>query len=110
GHAAALTSRDFSLGAPKWCYAPDRIPHPVVKKAAGQVGMIQPVGPGMDIGEGCASMHALPGLQATLRLINELPYLPPEEPEEAVDGGEPVSRTPQPDEADDTTETNEDES
>ena len=87
GHAAALTSRDFSLGAPKWCYAPDRIPHPVVKKAAGQAGMIEPIGPGLDIGEGCASMHSFPGLQSALRLVNELPYLP-DEPETSADVAE----------------------
>ncbi|GAA4898899.1 nicotinate-nucleotide--dimethylbenzimidazole phosphoribosyltransferase [Stackebrandtia albiflava] len=72
--AAALAARDFSLGAPKWCYAPDRIPHPVVKKVAGQVGMAEPIGPGLDVGEGCAVMHALPLLQDALRLASELPY------------------------------------
>lgn len=72
--AAALTARDFSLGAPKWCYAPDRIPHPVVEKVAGQVGMANPIGPGMDVGEGCAVLHVLPQLQEALRLASELPY------------------------------------
>ncbi|HIW62483.1 MAG TPA: nicotinate-nucleotide--dimethylbenzimidazole phosphoribosyltransferase [Candidatus Stackebrandtia excrementipullorum] len=72
--AAALAARDFSLGAPKWCYAPDRSPHPVVEKVAGQVGMANPIGPGLDIGEGCAVLHILPRLQETLRLASELPY------------------------------------
>ncbi|MFD0558820.1 nicotinate-nucleotide--dimethylbenzimidazole phosphoribosyltransferase [Stackebrandtia endophytica] len=75
--SAALAARDFSLGAPKWCYAPDRSPHPVVEKVAGQVGMAKPVGPGMDIGEGCAVLYSLPLLQSTLRLAGELPYPAP---------------------------------
>lgn len=76
--AAALVSRDFSLGAPKWCYAPDRIPHPVVGRVAGQTGMADPIGFGIDIGEGCAVMQAIPLLQQTLRLFDELPFPEPE--------------------------------
>ena len=72
--ASALAARDFSLGAPKWCYAPDRIPHPVVEKVAAQVGMSKPIGPGLDIGEGCAVLHVLPQLQDALRLASALPY------------------------------------
>lgn len=75
--SAALAARDFSLGAPKWCYAPDRSPHPVVEKVAGQVGMAKSIGPGMDIGEGCAVLHALPLVQGALRLADELPYPAP---------------------------------
>ncbi|MGH8878445.1 MAG: nicotinate-nucleotide--dimethylbenzimidazole phosphoribosyltransferase [Stackebrandtia sp.] len=79
--ASALVARDFSLGAPKWCYAPDRIPHPVVDKAAGQIGMADPIGFGLDIGEGCAVLNAVPLMQDTLRLVDEFPF-PAEEPDE----------------------------
>lgn len=75
--AAVLVSRDFSLGAPKWCYAPDRIPHPVVARVAGQTGMADAIGFGVDIGEGCAVMQAVPLLQQTLRLYAELPFPEP---------------------------------
>lgn len=74
GFAAALVARDFSLGAPKWCYAPDRMPHPVVDKAAKQIGMAEPLGFGLDVGEGCAALHATPLLQDTLRLVERLPF------------------------------------
>jgi nicotinate-nucleotide--dimethylbenzimidazole phosphoribosyltransferase len=76
--AAALVSRDFSLGAPKWCYAPDRLPHPVVSEAADQIGLAEPLGFGVDLGEGCAALHALPLLQETLTTVSELSYLPPQ--------------------------------
>ncbi|WP_415647776.1 nicotinate-nucleotide--dimethylbenzimidazole phosphoribosyltransferase [Stackebrandtia soli] len=72
--AAALAARDFSLGAPKWCYAPDRVPHPVVEKMASQTGMADPIGPGLDIGDGCAVLNAVPLLQDALTLAARLPY------------------------------------
>lgn len=95
--AAALTSRDFSLGAPKWCYAPDRIPHPVVDKVANQVGMAAPIGFGIDIGEGCAVMNALPLVQDALRLANSLPFAPEEPGEEpAEEAAAPDDTQPEP--------------
>ncbi|MGH8794629.1 MAG: nicotinate-nucleotide--dimethylbenzimidazole phosphoribosyltransferase [Stackebrandtia sp.] len=95
GFAAALVARDFSLGAPKWSYAPDRIPHPVVDKAAKQIGMPDPLGFGLDIGEGCAAMNAVPLLQDALRLADQLPF--PEEPQEAEE--EPGEEPPADDDA-----------
>jgi nicotinate-nucleotide--dimethylbenzimidazole phosphoribosyltransferase len=86
GAAAALVARDFSLGAPKWCYAPDRMPHPVVDKAAKQVGMAEPLGFGVDVGEGCAMLAALPVLQDALRLANDLPFPAEPEPEPSAPG------------------------
>lgn len=78
--AAALVARDFSLGAPKWCYAPDRAPHPVVDKATKQIGMAEPLGFGVDLGDGCGALNSLPILQDSLQLVEALPFPTQTEP------------------------------
>nr|WP_277606077.1 nicotinate-nucleotide--dimethylbenzimidazole phosphoribosyltransferase [Glycomyces sp. L485] len=95
--AAMMLARDYGLASPKWCYMPNRSPHPVVTKLAKQGGLADDFGLALDLGDGTGLPVGWELLQQALRLSSTLP-LPPEaeqpdqEPAE-VEAGDEVEST-----------------
>ncbi|THV42681.1 nicotinate-nucleotide--dimethylbenzimidazole phosphoribosyltransferase [Glycomyces buryatensis] len=83
--AAMMIARDFGLAAPKWCYAPNRAPHPVITKLAKQGGLADDLGLGLDLGETSALILGWDMVQQSLRLASALPFPPKEEEDEDED-------------------------
>ncbi|GAB3644662.1 nicotinate-nucleotide--dimethylbenzimidazole phosphoribosyltransferase [Glycomyces tarimensis] len=77
--AAMMLARDFGLAAPKWCYMPNRSPHPVVAKLAKQGGLADDFGLGLDLGEGAGLPVGWELLQQALRFSEALPLQESEE-------------------------------
>ena len=71
--AAMVLARDYGLAAPKWCYMPNRSPHPVVTKLAKQGGLADDFGLGLDLGAGTGLVLGWELLQHALRLSAALP-------------------------------------
>ncbi|WP_081687250.1 nicotinate-nucleotide--dimethylbenzimidazole phosphoribosyltransferase [Glycomyces tenuis] len=71
--AAMMLARDYGLAAPKWCYMPNRSPHPVVSKLAKQGGLADDFGLGLDVGDGAGLVLGWELLQQALRLSAALP-------------------------------------
>lgn len=86
--AAMMLARDYGLAAPKWCYMPNRSPHPVVAKLAKQGGLADDFGLGLDIGDGVGLTVGWELLQQSLRLSAVLPLEAQDEPEEKKTGSE----------------------
>ncbi|WP_026922357.1 nicotinate-nucleotide--dimethylbenzimidazole phosphoribosyltransferase [Glycomyces arizonensis] len=71
--AAMTLARDYGLASPKWCYMPNRSPHPVVAKLAKQGGLADDVGLGLGLGDGAGLVLGWELLQQSLRLSAALP-------------------------------------
>ncbi|GAB3222435.1 nicotinate-nucleotide--dimethylbenzimidazole phosphoribosyltransferase [Glycomyces halotolerans] len=77
---AMMIARDFGLAAPKWCYMPNRSPHPVVAKLSKQGGLADDFGLGMDMGDGPGLLIGWELLQQALRISSALPLAEEEQP------------------------------
>lgn len=71
--AAMMIARDYGLAAPKWCYMPNRAPHPVIAKLSKQGGLADDFGLGLDLGEGTGLAVGWSLLQKSLRLAKSIP-------------------------------------
>ena len=71
--AAMMIARDYALAAPKWCYMPNRSPHPVVAKLSKQGGLADDFGLALDLGQGASLSTGWSLLQEALRLSQRLP-------------------------------------
>lgn len=89
--AAMMLARDYGLAAPKWCYMPNRPPHPVVAKLAKQGGLADDVGTGLDLGDGTGLILGWEMLQQALRLSSALPMEEKDEPAPAKAAAESES-------------------
>ncbi len=76
GAVAALLSRDLADQARRWCLLPDHGRHPVVKRAADELGLTPCTDLRLDLGEGATALAALPLLAAALKLAAVLPHHP----------------------------------
>ena len=92
GLGAMMIAREYTLAAPKWCYSPDRSPHPVVTRLAKQTGMALGSGLGVDVADGVGTVLGWGLMQQALQLSQAIPILEDgkveeeeEEPEEQVD-------------------------
>jgi nicotinate-nucleotide--dimethylbenzimidazole phosphoribosyltransferase len=84
GVAAGLASRDIGGQARHWCLLPDDGGHPTVRHAATVLDLTPVLDLRLGLGEGAASLAALPLLRSALALAATLPSRdgsgPPEQP------------------------------
>ena len=66
--AAAIMARDVTLGAPKWCYAPDHGPHKPVEKVNDLIGYLPVFDLKLDLGEGATALSLLPVVNTLLAM------------------------------------------
>ncbi|WP_285665077.1 nicotinate-nucleotide--dimethylbenzimidazole phosphoribosyltransferase [Actinorhabdospora filicis] len=71
--AAAIMARDITLGAPKWCYAPDHGPHATVAKVNDLIGYLPVFDLKMDLAEGATALTLLPIMNTALTMSAGLP-------------------------------------
>jgi nicotinate-nucleotide--dimethylbenzimidazole phosphoribosyltransferase len=98
GIAAGLISRDLGGQARHWCLLPDHGRHPGVRLGADVLGLEPVVDLRLDLGEGAASLAALPLLRTAVTLAGTLPAGPddptqPADPTETADPTRPAHPT-----------------
>lgn len=79
GAAAAQVARALAAPARRWCLVPDNGGHPTVIRVCELLGLAPVLDLRFDLGEGAASLAALPLLRSALHLAAALP-LHPEDP------------------------------
>ncbi|MEV0648352.1 nicotinate-nucleotide--dimethylbenzimidazole phosphoribosyltransferase [Phytomonospora sp. NPDC050363] len=70
GAAGAIMGRDITLGAPKWCYAPDHGPHKPVEKVNDLIGYLPVFDLKTDLGEGATALSLLPVVNTLLSIAS----------------------------------------
>ncbi|QSB06362.1 nicotinate-nucleotide--dimethylbenzimidazole phosphoribosyltransferase [Natronoglycomyces albus] len=83
--AAMMIAREYTLAAPKWCYSPDRSPHPVVERLAKQTGMAAGAGLGVDIADGISNVLGWQLMQRAVELAASLPIPEDGESDDSVE-------------------------